>query len=364
MDNGNRLFGEKGRRMLKGGQGQRDTAELHSAVVEAIRNGHAGIDGALQSAGYSHQVMKKPNGPEAVTEILGESSIVAELRGDERMRYKITEIGALPTIPRIYNKMVYEFRLETGSLKNVADIISSDPEMTSAILGLVNSNYFNFHIKLKSPLHALNLLGFDIISALVLFEGVFSQFAAEGPAGDFIECVHDHSLAAGIGAYKISKSIPLKETFPLDSFVAGLLHDVGKIIMLAYFRDRLNEAVTAVEDRLVPLHEVEYEIIGITHAFIGAYLLTLWGLSNSVIEAVALHHMPRKSTHPVRGVLAAVHIADVLEHEQKCNSIQDRVTGVDIEYLKDTGVFEILPRLKDECMIGADLEAEKIGQAK
>lgn len=340
---GIKLFIEKGRKNFGPPRPKSELSEAVSAVEleSGVSNGHASMG-----------------------ENPGTALIVAELNGDKSMRRKITEIGALPAIPKIYNKMICQSKSETGSLENVAEIIAADPEMTSKILKLVNSHDFNLHIRLKSPLHALSFLGFDIISALVLFEGMFAQFTAERPARNFIGSVHDHSLAVGISAYKISKSITPNGAFPLDSLIAGLLHDVGKIIMLANFRAEVDEAVTAVENRLVPLHEIEYEMIGITHAFIGAYLATLWGLSDSVIEAVALHHLPRDSTDPTRSVLAAVHIADALEHERGRNSIQGRLVTVDIEYLKDLGILEKLPQLKEECTMEADLETEKIILAK
>ncbi len=337
------MFIEKGRKNFGSSRPKSELSETVSEVEleSSVSNGHASIG-----------------------ENLGAALIVAELNGDERMRRKITEVGALPAIPKIYNKMICQSKSETGSLENVAEIMAADPEMTSKILKLVNSHDFNLNIRLKNPLHALNLLGFDIISALVLFEDLFAQFTAERPTRNFIGSIHDHCLAVGISAYKISKSITLNGVFPLDSFMAGLLHDVGKIIMLANFRAEVDEAIIAAENRMVPLHEIEYEMIGITHAFIGAYLATLWGLSDSVIEAVALHHLPRDSTDPTRSILAAVHIADALEHERGCNSIQGSLVTVDIEYLKNLGILEKLPQLKEECTIETGLETEKIVLAK
>jgi HD-like signal output (HDOD) protein len=135
-----------------------------------------------------------------------------------------------------------------------------------------------------------------------------------------------------------------------DAFTAGMLHDIGKLMLADSLPDKFQNALSLTTERNVPLHEVEMEIFGASHAGLAAYLLGLWGLPAPIVEAVAFHHTPEKSTNPHFSSLTAVHVANALEHEAAGESF-----NLNQDYLAKIGVANRLDAWREEV---AELRVE------
>jgi HD-like signal output (HDOD) protein len=128
--------------------------------------------------------------------------------------------------------------------------------------------------------------------------------------------------------------------------VAGLLHDVGKLIMAWKLPDRFKKLMAAAREEQCPLYKVEEREYGFSHAEIGAYLLGLWGLPYAVVEAVALHHAPNRVPHQNFDAASAVYIANLLAQELDSSpalSGENELQG-DLEYLVSLGVQKDVPK--------------------
>jgi HD-like signal output (HDOD) protein len=131
-----------------------------------------------------------------------------------------------------------------------------------------------------------------------------------------------------------------------DAFMAGVLHDSGKLILATQKPKYLKEVMAAMRVKQCPMFEAERDAAGITHAEIGGYLLGLWGLPYPVVEAVALHHSPRNVEHLHFDLLPAVHIANILANEARSvvgKPAGDGADELDLEYLEQFGVLDKLP---------------------
>jgi putative nucleotidyltransferase with HDIG domain len=131
-------------------------------------------------------------------------------------------------------------------------------------------------------------------------------------AGD---ALMDHSLEVAAGAKVIAASQSRDRDVINDAFVAGLLHDVGKLVLAAHTRGSYGELPAAARSAGLPVTTVENEQFGITHADVGAYLMDLWGLPASIVEAIAFHHAPDNAMTATFTPLTAVHVANALVHE-------------------------------------------------
>ena len=118
-----------------------------------------------------------------------------------------------------------------------------------------------------------------------------------------------------------------------DAYIAAMLHDVGKLMLADSLPEPFQRALTLAAERKIPLHEAELEVFGATHAGVAAYLLGLWGLPAAIVEAIAFHHSPARSDMRAFGPLAAVHVANEMEHELSGNS--SRPAQYDLKYLAD-----------------------------
>jgi HD-like signal output (HDOD) protein len=225
---------------------------------------------------------------------------------------------------------------------DVANIVKQDMAMSAKILQMVNSAFFGIRRRVTDVRHAVMLLGMPMIRHLTLTLDVFElPRKAKKLPGFSLEAERNHGLLVGRIARKLLTDPGLAE----DAFMAGVLHDVGKLILASHLTETYREVLLEVRRRKVPVEEVEQKVLGVTHAEIGAYLLGLWGVPHPVVEAVAFHHNPSRVGHNHFGILSAVHVANyVADAKGGPANAQAAPRALDMDYLERLGVVERLPR--------------------
>lgn len=338
---------------MNGAQLLKRISESYPGTVRLILSGYSNHEMILQSVGYAHQYLAKPCDQEVLRATVENSIKLHDRLSNAQLRDKIAEISSLPTLPSTYHRLVKELQSETVSIKLIADLISQDIGMSAKVLQMVNSAFFALPTHVENIFQAVSLLGQDTIRSLVLTAGVFDQFHVTNLLGLSIDSVYTHCVAVGTASQKIAKALGLDKRLADDSLLAGMMHDIGKLIMLAHFPKELTNAIRFSKERSLPLHKAEQEIFGITHADIGAHLLSLWGLPDTIVEAAALHHSPGASANPALGVLTVVHIANAFDYEHTDSSC-DRAATIDARYLDGLAVSERLPQLREVCLAEAN----------
>lgn len=234
--------------------------------------------------------------------------------------------------------MTEELRSAEPSLAKIGKLIAADMAMTAKILQVVNSAFFGLRCHVSKAAHAVDLLGLDTIRALVLSTHVFSQFNSDLLSQADIEHLWEHSVTASNYAKKIAIYEHCDQRMIDDCLTSALLHDAGKLIMAAALRDQYKK-VLEVAAAGKGICDAEHEVLGCSHAEIAAYLLGLWGLPGSIVEAVAWHHTPGFSVQSKFSPVVAVHVASIY-HEQKAqHPLQDQ-TPIDTEFLNRIGCLE------------------------
>ncbi|MEW8496456.1 MAG: HDOD domain-containing protein, partial [Candidatus Thiodiazotropha taylori] len=229
-----------------------------------------------------------------------------------------------------------------AAVADIGRLIAKDPAMTVKTLQLVNSAFFGLGRHISNPVDAASLLGMEILKPLVLSIGIFQQFEEEKLAtNDFsLDSLWKHSMQVGSLAKQIANQEGMDKTAIEDCLLAGMLHDIGKLILALNIPDRYSELDTALADKQQSRSSMEQEIFGTTHGAVGAYLLGLWGLPESVVEAVAMHNQPELQAEKVFSPLAIVHVANALIHElapeTPATSLLDR------NYLQNIGMLDQL----------------------
>jgi len=178
---------------------------------------------------------------------------------------------------------------------------------------------------------------------MVLSVGIFSQFNSEqinDPAFS-LEALWNHCMAVATGAKRIAKEEGAAKEVIEDSFLAGLLHDIGVLIIEQSFSGDYIKARTLAAEQGLSLQQAEREIFGATHGAVGAYLLGLWALADPVVEAVAFHQEPSLTEQRSFSPLAAVHVADMLERTGMPNAASNDGM-VDESYLEEAGLTDRL----------------------
>ena len=197
----------------------------------------------------------------------------------------------------------------------VGEIISRDIARTAKILQLVNSAFFGVAQPINNPVEAAIYLGLNTIHSLVLSAEFFSQYDQKNCRAFLLETLAQHSWLTGGLARRVAQEERQDIKIIEQCFLAGLLHDVGQLILASGLPEEYAGVLAKSRDQNLPVGEVEQEFFGATHAEVGAYLLALWGLSNPITEAVALHHQPARCATPEFSPAVAVHAANVFAHE-------------------------------------------------
>jgi putative nucleotidyltransferase with HDIG domain len=271
------------------------------------------MESAVHSAGIAHQFLAKPCDAEALRETILRVLALRNLLHDPTLARLVAGIGSLPSLPASYAAINDELASEDPSLQRVAEIISKDIAMSAKVLQLVNSAFFGLARRVETIEQAVTLLGTEIIKSLVLSNAAFSQFRPVSTRF-LAERLWNHSLLVGSIAAKIAKAEGADKSVVGAALQAGILHDLGQLILATHLPQQFDVALEAAKVREVPLFETERETIGATHAQVGAYLLGLWGLPDSTVEAVAFHHEPASCTLRTFAPLTAVHAANALLH--------------------------------------------------
>jgi HD-like signal output (HDOD) protein len=246
----------------------------------------------------------------------------------------------LPSLPTLYLEVLDAIQDPHGSLERVGDIISRDISMTAKMLQLVNSAFFGLRRHVSSPGEAVKLLGLDTIKALVLSMQIFSHFDQKQEGAFALDVLWQHSLATSTCAKRIAQDQQSDRHVVDHAFMAGLLHDVGKLVLAANLPDLYSATLVQAQTHGTTVWEAERALLGTTHAEVGAYLLGLWGLPDPIVETLAFHHCPSACPDQRFSPLTAVHIANALVDSTEAG---DTHAALDSAYVAQLGLSERLP---------------------
>lgn len=321
-------------------------------VVRIILSGYSEKEMILKAVGAAHQYLAKPCDAEVLKQTVKRACNLRDLLTENQLLSLVSQLSSIPSLPALYRDLVAELQAPEPAIKKIGAIVGKDLGMTAKILQMVNSAFFGLQRHISDPGEATLFLGLDTISSLVLAQQAFSQLKAELLIDISFDQLWEHSCAIGTLARRIAES-EQAENAP-DAFTAGLLHDIGKVILAANLPKQYAAALELAQRENLPMVTAEFSIFGTTHARIGAYLLGLWGLPNNVVEAVAYHHDPLNMPTQTFSVLTAVYAADrILRAQPTLAGGLPLFPGED-EYLARLGLLKKMAHWQTEFTSGAN----------
>ncbi len=313
----------------------------HPEMIRIILSGHSDEELILRCAGAAHQFLAKPCGTDLLKDTLERAFALKAYLGRGKLQTVVAGLTRLPSIPTVYQEITNKLRSPHTSLREIGEIISKDPAMTAKILQLVNSAFFGLGRRISNTQDAATLIGLDTLKALVLSLGIFYQFdkSLVKDKTFSLDALLSHSIAVAKLAERISQTEGVDKSVSDDCFLAGMLHDIGILILQQSVSEDYVKLNQLMAERGMDLCQAEQEIFGATHGAIGAYLLGLWALPDRVVEAVAFHHQPGLSNGTHFDPLSAVHVADVLIQEHQLSGSLLCIEGcyMDHEFLDRIG---------------------------
>ena len=260
------------------------------------------------------------------------------------LRHRIEHIGSLPTVPESLRKLSRIIENQKVSLNEISGFVQSDPAITFRILKMVNSAAYGFPGRIASVSHAIMLLGLNVVKGLLLGISVFElmQKAMKG--------LYEHSMGCAAAARIIAQKKGLRE--PEEVYVAGLLHDIGKVVMALEFTGEYEAALSCVVTKNISIGEAENLFFADNHAVLGGVLSEKWRFPKKLTETILYHHVPHAAKFaPLE--TAIVHFADILIKARGLGFSGDHVVPIVSEAAFDSlqftenDIMEILRELEE-----------------
>lgn len=306
-------------------------------TVRFVLSGQSDRDTILRSVGPTHQFLAKPCDIDDLKQKLTHAFALRELLANPRLKEVVCRLDTIPSLPTLYVAITNALQAPEASITEVGNIVAQDMGMCMKVLQLVNSAFFGLPGQISNPRQAAALIGIDNIKALVLSVHVFSQF--ESGTQD-ISYLWKHCLATAVSAKAIARIQSADRRIEDECFTAGLLHDVGKLILSSVYKDEWQGIAKRAAAENVPSLTVEHSVFGCTHAGVGAYLLGLWGLPDPIVEAAAWHHQPAEAGPKDFSALIAVHAANYFDHQRHAYAEPNDKPTLDTALLDKLGLTE------------------------
>ena len=207
----------------------------------------------------------------------------------ETVLKKLEQIEDIPTLPTIVFELNELLQNPDTPITEITDVIEKDQSMSLKILKLVNSAFYGVQSKVADIGNAIILLGFSTVRNAILSLSVISAFKGKNSLEGFdITDFWKHSLAVAVTSKSLAQKT--RKESPDSCFVAGLLHDIGKVIMAQYFQELFEKVWTAARQDTLSFYDAEKKVSDIDHSGIGAHLAEKWQLSSNFINTIKCHH--------------------------------------------------------------------------
>lgn len=262
----------------------------------------------------------------------------------------------LPTMPEVLLKLNEIMADPDTSAADVAKVVSADPAVSTNILRIVNSAYYGLQVRVSSVSLAISVMGFNMTKKVALKAAVFSSFGGKKEKIQHFDpsAFWKHAVYAGVAARTMSQASKMfADMHPEDAYIAGLLHDIGKIIMMEksapQYLGMLRKSAQSGRSEA----EVELEEFGYTHADVGSVLAIKWSLPEDLAIAIRYHHAPARDPFH-RSLSSLIHLADQLAwRAQMPSTVGPSIAALDHDVYDQIGltpeqIEELLPQIQDD----------------
>lgn len=260
---------------------------------------------------------------------LEHACLLQEMLGSNAALRLAGAVGDTPDVGRSYAELL-DALTRGADVAEVAAVVERDPTTSLKVLQLVNSAFFGLNRRITSVLHAVELLGPEILKGVVITAQTFSTFEATSSRGFSVEQFQSYSSRVARLARRLGTPHGLGD----DAFSAGLLLDVGKLVIATRNPLASETVLQRSFESGEAAHQIERDLLGTTHAEVGARVLSLQGIPSPIVECVAFHHEPRRGLIP-RKLTAIVHAADALLGIASCG---DPESALDRSFVRDAGL--------------------------
>jgi HD-like signal output (HDOD) protein/CheY-like chemotaxis protein len=334
---------------MDGSELLREIMVRYPSTIRLVLSGQCDRETVLKSVEATHRFLTKPCDPESIRTTLLQAR---ELQGrlvNDHFREIVTKVTCVRSYPPHYEAVARALDSPGTTMGQVGQIVAQDVGLSARILQLTHSGYFGTPQRFTDPARATGLFDLETFRELMQNTGVFAPLSDSTMLPGFLAHLFQHSQTVAGIAREIARAESDDPLLADDCYVAGLLHDVGILVLAEHAPAEVREALRLSGREGMPLFDSECECFGLSHAEVGAYLMALWGLPSSVVEAVRFHHRPGASNGTKFEAITAVHVANAVHDRESRVGLADGELGVDTDYLQRLGLADRLGAWIDVC---------------
>lgn len=345
--------------------GMHGDAFLHKVMeaspqsVRFVLSGNLNSDTLARAGAVAHQIIGKPCDPHHLRALLTRAFALENRLPECPLKDTLFQMCGLPSVPLVYWDLQNEMNSPDPSIERVGQIIEKDPSMSAKVLQVANSASTNSARRLSSITEAVAMLGVENIRSFILMAGIFETAdQSRMPRGFSLEKLWEHGMRVGEFAKRITALESEDKRLIDDAYTAGLLHDIGLLILATKMPEPFAQTLRLTEDANMSLLKAEKQVFGATHAEIGGFLLDLWGLPEAIVEAISYHLYPSATPDKAYEIvedpdafttITAVHVANYLCEDQDV-MVQDTAKAeIDNVHLEEIGLSDRLEAWWDCC---------------
>lgn len=299
-----------------------DGAKVLQAVMErspqsvrVVLSGQADQDRILETVNSAHLFLTKPCPTERLKDTITRACSLRDRLKIDELKREISRVSTVPIQKSVHERFINLINREQVTIEEVGQVVACDVCLTAKLLQLVSSSFFGQPRRIQHPCDPVHLLGLELIRRLAGSTDSFKAMPDHDLDQFSLEKLNAHSIEVAHAAKAIAAEEIDSFQVQGEAYMAGMLHDVGKIVLASTFPESYCDAVRLANSSGISLWESEMKVFGASHAEVGAYLLGLWGVSDPIIEAIKYCRQPELSLHHGMHPLMAVHAANLMKHK-------------------------------------------------
>jgi HD-like signal output (HDOD) protein/CheY-like chemotaxis protein len=294
---------------MSGSQLLEEARTVAPGTLRIMMSGFVPLD-QLTVITSAHQYVAKPFDAPQLKRILERTFAARDRVPDKKLQTVVASLRSLPSLPQVHHTLLTELENNRGASAAIGQMVAQDAGLSAKVLQLANSPLFGREYLVSSPAEAVFCLGTGMITAVVLSQTLFKHYRANSHPEFSLAQVWHHCWDTAALAQCYCREHQLPRQTREEAFLAGLLHEIGRLILIANFPDQYSTACEAARKAHSPLGPRLREVFAAAPCEIAAFLLDLWGMPDSVVAAVSMLENPEREKAAGFTAVSALYIGD------------------------------------------------------
>lgn len=312
-------------------------------ILRIVLSGQSEMEKVIKISGVSHQYLAKPCRLDHLKSAVKQVLTLKELLSNPALIELASRVDVIHTESPVYWELETLLNSLPVDMNRIGSLIIQDMGMCAKVLQMANYGGLALMEPICDPAYAAGLLGVATLQSLCSANHAARSFHASQAKEFGMDELWKHSIRCSLFAGEIARTLaPSCQETQNQARVAGLLHDVGQLIMACSLPEEYRKSRMLAAAEGISQVEAERKIFQTSHAEFGAYIMALWSLPNPIVNAIAYHHHPSSSTGGKSDVLTAVHVAELLTSRKSAGESTETALPDDGCYLKSLGLMDHL----------------------